>query len=125
MRWAELWHFIRSWEGIVPSVVAVAAALFYGPKKVLEVWDWYLERFRDRHVWGILKYRIKVEQGPRFNPYQEAHGGLESASIEMPWTIKDIAETLDRSERSVAKSLSRLDDQDRAERYQGGWRLKT
>jgi hypothetical protein len=125
MRWPEIWHFIRSWKGIVSSVVAVAAALFYGPKKVLEVWDWYLERFRDRHVWGILKNRTKVEQGIRFNPYKGMHGGLDSGSIEMPWSVKDIAETLNRSERSVSKSLSRLEDQDRAERYQGGWRLKT
>src|ERR1700731_4391732 len=105
MHWSDIWYFVRSWQGVVPSVVAVAAALFYGPKKILEVWDWYIERFRDRHVCAILKNRINVKQAPRFNPYQGIRGGIDSASIEMPWNVKDLTEMLTRSERSVLGSL--------------------
>ena len=43
---------------------------------------------------------------------------------EAPYTKKDIAERLNRSEKSVSKSLRRLYTHDKIERYEWGWRLK-
>jgi hypothetical protein len=121
MRWADVWRFIRSWEGIVPSVVAVAAVIYYGPQKMLQTWDWYVDRFRDRAVYSILKNRL-MNVPPRLYGAFGMQGN--AGQIEFPWYAVEIAQALKRSEKSVFRSLLRLEDKGKVERYQGGWRLK-
>ncbi len=89
---------------------------------MLEVWDWYVDRFRDRAVLLTVKDRIFVHVGRGYS------GGLlirEEGIKEMPYYPGDIAKQINRSERSVEKSLERLYSHDKIERFLGGWRLKT
>ncbi len=44
---------------------------------------------------------------------------------EAPYAVDYISKQLNRSERSVTKSLNRLYAHDKVERHLGGWRLKT
>jgi hypothetical protein len=119
MRWADIWRFIRSWEGIVPSVIAIAAALYYGPRKMLETWDWYWDRFRDSDVFHIISRR-KLIQAPGV-----VLGQIPPRMIELPYFAKEIADYLDRKESSVGRSLKRLMKRGKIEPHQDGWRLKT
>jgi len=121
MPWADVWRYLRSWEGIVPTILTVAAALYYGPKKILEVWDWYLDRFWDREVLAILKNRIFIS---RTRPGKMIVSIEQFEPIESSYSADYIATQLNRSERSVSKSLKRLYAHDKIERYQDGWRLK-
>jgi hypothetical protein len=119
MSWTDIWRFIRSWEGIVPTVIAASAAIYYGPKKMLEVWDWYIYRFIDQDVLLMMKDRKIV-------PTTLVNGAyIKIAPTEAPYTASQIAEYLGRSEDSVIKSLKRLYAHDKVERYEYGWRLKT
>jgi hypothetical protein len=119
MRWADIWRFVRSWQGVVPSIIAVAAAIYYGPKKMLEVWDWYVDRFRDRDVLLIVKHRPFIQTTTTSGPI------TTTGTMERPYTVSDIASELNRSESSISKSLRRLYAQDKIEIYEWGWRLKT
>jgi hypothetical protein len=121
MRWVDIWRFIRSWEGIVPSAIAVVAAIYYGPKKMLEVWDWYVDRFVDRDVLLIIKGRKIVPT----TFASERFAIMRTEMREAPYTAAEIATELRRNEKSVSKSLRRLYAHDKIEKYEWGWRLKT
>jgi hypothetical protein len=42
--------------------------VYYGPKKLLETWDWYVDRFRDRPILEVLReVRIPKKLAP-FSP---------------------------------------------------------
>jgi DNA-binding transcriptional ArsR family regulator len=119
MYWRIIWGWLKTWQGIVPSVIAVAAATYYGPKKMLEVWDWYVDRFRDRDVLLVLKDKKMIN-------YTTAHGSgqVTTGTTEGPYSVSDIAAQINRSERSVSRSLKRLYAHDKIEKYEWGWRLK-
>ena len=111
---------MRTWEGAVPAAVAVLAAIYYGPRKMLETMDWYIDRFRDRPVLTVLKNRIfaqPLNQRPR-------KGGYIFPPTEAPYTAAYLSFRLNRSIKSITKSLDRLYAQDKIERYMDGWRLK-
>jgi|ERR1035441_1042097 hypothetical protein len=86
MRWQAIWalrYNILTWVG---GILTVAAALYYGPRKMLETWDWYMFRFRDRTVLDVLESRRRI-------------GDLKAV---------DVAFRLGRSQSSVLRSLNRL-----------------
>lgn len=119
LSWHEIGQFFRTWQGVAAACVAVLAATYYGPRKVLETWDWYIDRFRDAPVLGILQERRLVHRASMQNwlpppPPEEIEYGLP-----------EIAERLKRSRKSVGKSLQRLRKRGKVEIYRGGWRIKT
>jgi DNA-binding MarR family transcriptional regulator len=83
--WGMLWALRFSIVGLTGGAVAIVAAIYYGPRKMLETWDWYLFRFRDRQVLAVLENHKK---------------GLFGAP--------DIAMRLGRRQASVVRSLDRL-----------------
>jgi Fe-S cluster assembly ATPase SufC len=89
---------------------------------MLETWDWYLDRYRDRPVLGIIKERIFAE-----SPNQRTRKGLTLSigqPTEMVYNVAYLAFRLNRSTKSISKSLDRLHAQDKIKRYLNGWRLK-
>lgn len=90
-----LWDFIRAAGGLA----VISASIYYGPKKVLETWDWYLHRFRDSAVFEVLDQRI-----PSTHPIN----AISSGKCFFPCSVKEIAAKLSRTEESVLKSLRRL-----------------
>jgi len=61
-----VWLWIRTWQGATATAVSAVAAIYYGPRKMLEGLDWYLERFRDRRVLQSLKKRRLFPQAGGF-----------------------------------------------------------
>jgi len=88
---------------------------------MLEVWDWYIDRFRDSDVLLVLKDRKTIG----YTTTSATSPLVTTGTTEGPYTANDIATQLNRSEQSVAKSLKRLYAHDKIEKYEWGWRLKT
>jgi hypothetical protein len=116
MRWSTIWAWLRTWEGAVPAAVAVSAAVYYGPRKMLETWRWYWEQY-DEAVLRIIEKR-KIIPG---SPYVRL--APSALPTETPYSSKEIADTLKRGESWVIGSLKRLEKRRKAEPYLGGWRL--
>jgi hypothetical protein len=111
MRWGLVWGWLQTWKGAVPAVVAVLAAIYYGPRKILETWDWYIDRFRDNAVMQILERNPKPTVRMDFDSYE-------------PSTVEHIAEKVRRSPSFVRKSLRRLEVQKRVaydNSHKGWW----
>jgi|ERR1700691_2370349 hypothetical protein len=122
MHWWTIWAWLRTWEGAVPAAVAVSAAIYYGPRKMLETWDWYLDRFLDRPVLNLIKDRMFTK-----SPNLRMRKGIPISMgepTEAAYTAAYLAFSLHRSIRSISKSLERLYAQDKIEHYMEGWRLK-
>ena len=119
LTWRQLWEFVRSWQGAAATSIAILAAIYYGPRQVLETWDWYWDRFRDIAVYGVVKRRkIMGSSGGQTN------FGPAPQPIEIPYSAREIADYLNRKEKSVLRSLRRLEYRGKIECYQKGWRLK-
>jgi hypothetical protein len=100
-----------TWKGAVPTVVAVLAAIYYGPRKIMETWDWYVGRFRDNPVIRIIELNPKPTLRMMF-------------SDDTPYTVEVIAEKLQRNPSSVRRSLHRLEIQKRVvydHSHEGWW----
>jgi hypothetical protein len=118
MHWQTVWAWLRTWQGAVPAAFAALAAVYYGPKKMLETWDWYWDRFRDNEVFLVVERRL-ISHPPRSN-----YVVPRMAPMEFAYTVKEIAERLGRKESSVLASLKRLRRRGKIEQYHEGWRLK-
>ena len=119
LTWHDLWQFVQSWQGVILSALAVAGGLYYGPRKMLETWDWYWDRFRDRAVLFVLEDRKLMQK------YGVVIGGGGPLPMEeFPYYTKEMAGILHRSESSTQRSLQRLRNHGKIEPYQDGWRLK-
>jgi hypothetical protein len=110
---------LQTWQGVLLAILAVLGAIYYGPRKMLETWDWYWDRFRDNDVFFIIERR-KIIPG---SPY--ARLGPSARPTELPYLPKEIAEFLGRKESSVQRSIKRLKRRGKIEPYQYGWRLKS
>lgn len=117
LTWRQLADFLKSWEGLAVAFLGAAAAVYYAPRKVLETWDWYVDRFLDSPVLNILRDRRLIHR-PVMNNWSPA-----PPPEEVEYGLPEIAEKLSRSRESVGKSLQRLRKQGKAELYRGGWRL--
>ena len=107
-----VWHFLASWAG---ASLALLAALYYGPRKMLETWDWYVYRFRDSAIFEIID-QPKV--------YEQTHGGRKYTNItggNLAYSAQEIGHELNRTEASVLKSLRRLKRDKKAVEKNGGW----
>jgi len=123
MHWRTVWSWLRTWQGAVPATIAVLAAIYYGPRRMLETWDWYCERWWDNEVYFVISRRKIIPP---------AGGAVQSnrnwppvvRPTELAYTTKEIADYLGRKESSVVRSLKRLRRRGKIEPYQDGWRIK-
>jgi hypothetical protein len=106
-----VWTWLLQWKWLILSIFTGVPTVYYGPKKALETWDWYINRFFDEPVMEIIKDR-------RFHHY-------ENRREEEPYTVGDLAKRLKRTHLSIGKSIRRLKRQDRIELYMGGFRPKS
>ncbi len=112
--WEKIAAFSRSGFGIIASLAGFALAIYYGPRKMLETWDWYIYRFFDEPVLDILReqsFLAKELRPPNF-------------ARQTFLTVGDLAKKLNRSHHSVGKSIKRLRRKNLIELYYGGFRLK-
>lgn len=98
------------------ATVTVIATIFYAPRRVLETWDWYWDRFRDGDVFYLIERQKSVAAASVFR---------DELPISNALSVKELADFLGRSESSVRKSVTRLRRREKVEPFQDGWRLKT
>ena len=94
------WPFAQTAWGWTVATAGGMAALYYGPRKVLETFDWYMDRFWDSKVQNFLESQIT--KSAFVHP-----GGFRSQSS-VPKTVSEIAQQIGFSERRVRACLERL-----------------
>jgi hypothetical protein len=99
LTWRQLWEFTKTWQGASVTALAVLASIYYGPKKVLETFDWYMDRFRDYKVREFLRSNMIPRR-------LTAHGEMSAHAIAR--SIIDISAGTKMSAKSVVGSLKRL-----------------
>jgi hypothetical protein len=115
MSWRDIWKFLQTWEGMASATFAASAAIYYAPKKWLETWDWYMDRFHDYPVYDVIKRRRRVSAS-----YDDGKT-LRVGYQDIPHEVSDIAKSLNRSEKSVRESLRRLERRGKATEVHRGW----
>jgi hypothetical protein len=118
--WRALWELIHTWQGIVLAALATLGAVYYGPRKMLETWDWYWDRFRDSKVLLLIQRRKLIPPSGG-----QSNFGHPPPPVELPYEIQEIADFLGRKKKSVIRSVKRLWRRGKIEPFQNGWRIKS
>jgi len=92
-------ELLQTWQGSVLSIVAALGAIYYGPKKMLETYDWYMDRFWDHKVTEFLRSNVKP-------PTLTAMGEIAAKAI--PRSVGEISKALEWPEKRTLRSLKRL-----------------
>ncbi len=112
------------------GLIAAVPAMYYGARKALETWDWYVHRFRDEPILQLMRdcklvpaehnFALEPQLGPNHLP------ATPNALIvkEGTYSVGDLSHITKRSRRSIGKSMRRLRAQGKVELYRGGFRLK-
>ena len=126
VNWRAFIDFLHRWQWLAAAIAASVPTVYYGPKKLLETWDWYVDRFRDRPILEVLReVRIPKKLAP-FSPGGpgEVSPTIISIAKHGSYSVGDLADILNRSHRSVGKSVRRLRAQGKIELDHGGFKLK-
>ena len=109
------WPFARTvWGWTVASATGLFA-LYYGPKKMLETWDWYMDRFVDYKVADYLNSEIQISSRVVSESYR-----IQTAK---PHSITEIAAATHYSQKRVQNCLRRLEKKQAVTRNdKGQWR---
>ena len=107
------WPFAHTVWGWIVASLTVLAALYYGPRKMLETFAWYMNHFVDYKVRDFLESLIVIS--PLANA--PTRDRLEVK------TVVQIAEATGLSEKRVKGCLKRLREKGVVRTYgQEGWR---
>jgi hypothetical protein len=90
------WPFAQTAWGWTVATAGGVAALYYGPRKMLETFDWYMDRFWDSKVEEFLK--LHVTKSSFVHP-----GGMRSQSAQLK-TVSEIMQGTGFSEKRVRVS---------------------
>jgi len=99
LTWHEISAFFKSWQGVIAGNIAVVATIYYGPRRVLETYDWYMDRFRDYKVRDFLRSNV-------IPPRWTARGEIGARATAK--SITEISASTKMSQKQVAGSLKRL-----------------
>jgi hypothetical protein len=91
--------------------VTLLLAAYYGARKMLETWDWYMDRFFDYKVRDYLESR--VEKGGNFGPVPRA----------VPQSISSISSATGMKPRRVMGCLKRLAKKKQIVQTSVGWKI--
>ena len=107
----DLWPYARNWWGLTVAAATLLAAAYYGPKKMLETWDWYLYRWWDSKV-------LKVLNDKRPQPGWNSLGRKCAAG--KPVSMSEIANATGFSEKRISACLIRLHKKGEAQQQEDG-----
>jgi hypothetical protein len=126
VNWQTSMEFLRRWRWLLPVIVTGASAVYFTPKKLVEAWDWYLDRFWDRPVLDVLReVRIPKKLSPvSLSGSGETHPTIIAIMKHGSYSVGDLADILNRSHQSIGKSIRRLRAQGKVELDRGGFKLK-
>jgi hypothetical protein len=116
LTWHDFITLLTTWQGLVATLLTVIAALYYGPKKLLETWDWYLDLFRDAKIMNAIRvpkpYRSNAALS-NFGPQPAKESGYE---------VLELMDNTGCSENRVRKALVRLEKRGKVHRmHDGKW----
>lgn len=113
MKWKEFWPYAHNTWGWTVACITAIAWVYYGPKKMLETYDWYMQRFKDYEVEDYLRSQKTPEKITGI--------GLFPAKP-MSKTISEISTAIGKTENSVRGSLMRLKRRNRIDRELDKWK---
>jgi|ERR1017187_9204296 hypothetical protein len=96
--WHNLWPFAKTWEGYLAATVTTVLAVFYGNKKMIETYEWYMYRYYDRKVEDCLRASVSSELLTQHGPRRWT----------IPKSLGDISRDTGFSNRRVSACLKRL-----------------
>jgi predicted Rossmann fold nucleotide-binding protein DprA/Smf involved in DNA uptake len=116
LTWHQIIGFLKSWQGAAAASFALLATIYYGPKKMLETWDWYIDRIgHDDPVSEIVRK-------PKHKPiYVQNNVAAYDSQVEIPYKPEEIANQIGRKQSSVIRSLKRLEKRGKVKEVHGGW----
>ena len=118
------------WYGVTAVVIGSASVLYYGPRKFLEAWDWYVDRFFDEPILQLMRDR-KLVPAEHNMAIERQIGPTPPATSntlivkEGTYTVGDLSYITKRSRTSIGKSLRRLSAKRKIELYRGAFRLRS
>ena len=131
MHWGAVGAFVHRWWWLFGAIGAIIAApILYAPRKVLEEWDWHVHRWFDEPILkAMLDLKLVPDQHNRALEQQIGpdHQPPTSNTLiikEGTYSVGDLAHILNRSHRSIGKSLRRLKAKGKVQVSRGGFRLK-
>jgi hypothetical protein len=92
-------ELLQTWQGAALSILAILGTIYYGPRKMLETYDWYMDRFWDYKVRDFLRSQVIPH---RITSYGEL------APKAIPQSISEITAAVGRPEKRILGSLKRL-----------------
>lgn len=96
----DLWPYARSWWGATVALATFLAAAYYGPKKMLETWDWYRDRWCDSKVRDVLRDQRQKEA--------VSLSGGRRVYWAYPISVTEISRITGVSQKGVLARLGRL-----------------
>ena len=94
------WPFAQTAWGWTVATIGGLAAIYYGPRKMLETYDWYMDRFFDHKIQSALD--ATIEKSNHINPDRSVSQWAK------PRTVKEIIEVTGYPEKRVRAGLKRL-----------------
>jgi len=94
------WPFAQTAWGWTVATVGGLAALYYGPRKMFETFDWYMDRFFDHKVLAFLESHITIANYVAPNALRPQWATMKS--------VPEIAKAIGFSEKRVLGCLRRL-----------------
>lgn len=124
--WHKLTGFFQTWYGSVAGTIGILATIYNGLPQMVKTWDFLVDRFLDQPVLQVLHV---VRFPKKLAPFNPAGPSDISPTVTMiakhgTYTVGDLADILNRSHRSIGKSIRRLTMQGKIEQNFGGFRLK-
>jgi len=113
LTWRQIWDFLKSWQGVAVAALAGLGTVYYGPRKMLETYDWYLDRFFDSKVREFLESNVTPE-------YLTVHGPRRWGVAK---SIPDISAATRMSEKRVTACIERLKKKKLVTRQGDDWSI--
>src|SRR5436190_264191 len=105
--------FLHHWQWLVAALVAAVPTVYYGPRKAIETWDWYVQRFRDESILQVMRdcKLVPAEHDMALGQQIGPSPPKTSNSLilkEGTYSVGDLAHITKRSQTSIGKSMRRL-----------------
>jgi hypothetical protein len=123
-------ELVHRWQWLIAAIgAAIAAPILYAPRRILEEWDWHIHRWRDEPILRTMRDLKTVP--PKHNLPLEKQLGPSHVPMtpniliikEGTYSVGDLSHILNRTHRSIGKSLRRLKAKGKVEVHKGGFRL--
>jgi hypothetical protein len=112
-RWRNLWPYAQTWSGWIVAGISFFIAVYHGPKKLWETYEWYMERLFDSRVKEFLESHVRKDIG---------RGGQQLV-WGTPKSVPEIAKATEMSEKRTLNCLRRLEKKKAVSREGNNWKI--